>query len=100
MNNDAMTTNLSPNQSLDTDSSAQESPMPNDVLKNSELPDDNQTALDEQRQDEVLDDDDVLEEGSDDINEDVDDSDDDETTVAGQAVPVIVDMTHTVTEDQ
>ncbi|MGP9687575.1 RluA family pseudouridine synthase [Psychrobacter sp. AOP22-C1-C5] len=31
---------------------------------------------------------------------DIDDSDDDEAPIAGQAVPVVVDMTHIVTEDQ
>ena len=52
-----MTTHLPPNQSRQTDSSAQESPMPNDVLNNSELPDDNQSMLDEQsHSDHVLED--------------------------------------------
>ena len=106
MNNKAMTTHLSPNQSLETDSSAQESPMPNDVLNNNDLPD-NQTMIDEQVHD-TLDNDDLLEENSD-IDEGVDESDmddsdiedgDDEASVAGQAVPVVVDMTHIVTEDE
>ncbi|WP_394124133.1 RluA family pseudouridine synthase [Psychrobacter nivimaris] len=100
-----MTTNLSPNQSLDTDSSAQESPMPNDVLNNNELPD-NQPMMSEQ----VLDNEEMLIDDGNDLNDsdiddsDIDDSDmdgdDDEAPVAGQAVPVIVDMTHVVTEDQ
>ena len=109
MNNDAMTTNLSPNQSLDTDSSAQESPMPNDVLNNNELPD-NQSMMSEQVHDDALDNEELLIDDGNDLNDsdiddnDIDDSDmdgdDDEAPVAGQAVPVIVDMTHVVTEDQ
>ncbi|MGE6473850.1 RluA family pseudouridine synthase [Psychrobacter sp. NPDC078631] len=104
-----MTTNLSPNQSLDTDSSAQESPMPNDVLNNNELPD-NQTITNEQVHDDALDNEEMLIDDGNDLNDsdiddsDIDDSDmdgdDDEAPVAGQAVPVIVDMTHVVTEDQ
>ncbi|MEN8624755.1 RluA family pseudouridine synthase [Psychrobacter proteolyticus] len=104
-----MTTNLSPNQSLDTDSSAQESPMPNDVLNNNELPD-NQTITNEQVHDDALDNEEMLTDDGNDLNDsdiddnDIDDSDmdgdDDEAPVAGQAVPVIVDMTHVVTEDQ
>jgi len=109
MNNDAMTTNLSPNQSLDTDSSAQESPMPNDVLNNNELPD-NQPMMSDQVHDDALDNEELLIDDGNDLNDsdiddnDIDDSDmdgdDDEVPVAGQAVPVIVDMTHVVTEDQ
>ncbi|WP_296207648.1 RluA family pseudouridine synthase [Psychrobacter sp. UBA3480] len=104
-----MTTNLSPNQSLDTDSSAQESPMPNDVLNNNELPD-NQSMMSEQVHDDALDNEELLIDDGNDLNDsdiddnDIDDSDmdgdDDEAPVAGQAVPVIVDMTHVVTEDQ
>nr|WP_228706998.1 RluA family pseudouridine synthase [Psychrobacter sp. 4Bb] len=108
-----MTTNLSPNQSLDTDSSAQESPMPNDVLNNNELPD-NQPMMSDQVHDDALDNEGLLIDDGNDLNDsdiddndidiDIDDSDmdgdGDETPVAGQAVPVIVDMTHVVTEDQ
>ncbi|MGO2504901.1 RluA family pseudouridine synthase [Psychrobacter alimentarius] len=94
-----MTTHLPPNQSLDTDSSAQESPMPNNVLNNDEP--DNQEMIDENT--DALDNDDLLEEDSD-IDDEIDDSDiddgDDEVPVAGQAIPVVVDMTHIVTEDQ
>ena len=99
MNNNAMTTHLPPNQSLDTDSSAQESPMPNNVLNNDEP--DNQEMIDENT--DALDNDDLLEEDSD-IDDEIDDSDiddgDDEVPVAGQVIPVVVDMTHIVTEDQ
>ncbi|WP_240990714.1 RluA family pseudouridine synthase [Psychrobacter sp. Pi2-52] len=104
-----MTTNLSPNQSLYTDSSAQESPMPNEVLNNNELPD-NQPITNEQMHDDALDNEELLIDDGNDLNDsdiddnDIDDSDmdgdDDEAPVAGQAVPVIVDMTHVVTEDQ
>lgn len=124
MNNNAMTTNLSLNQSLDTDSSAQESPMPNDVLNSNELSDDNQLALDEQAHNDILskkavsvefvskaamlkesdefDENtvDAVDEGVDEEGDDIADGDDDEAPIAGQAVPVIIDMTHTVTEDQ
>ena len=111
MNNNAMTTHLPPNQSLDTDSSAQESTMPNDVLKNNELSDNNQTALDEKVHDEALSEeealledsdafDDELTDSNDEEGDDIDDGDDDEAPIAGQAVPVTIDMTHIVTEDE
>ncbi|MGP9558460.1 RluA family pseudouridine synthase [Psychrobacter sp. AOP7-A1-24] len=104
-----MTTHLSPNQSLDTDSSAQESPMPNDVLNNNELPD-SQTITNEQVHNDALDNEEMLIDNGNDLKDsdiddiDIDDSDmdgdDDEAPVAGQAVPVIVEMKHVVTEDQ
>lgn len=85
--------------------------MPNDVLKNSELPDNNQPALDEQVYDGAISeetlledsdalDDDMIDSNDEDDDIDIDDSDDDEAPIAGQAVPVVVDMTHIVTEDQ
>ena len=123
-----MITHLPSNQLPDTGSSEQESPMPNDVLKNNELPDDNQTALAKPRHDnevleetlskeavsedltlqdsDMLGDDmnDNVGEDSSDVDDmdhnDIDDSDDDEAPIAGQAVPVVVDMKHIVTEDQ
>lgn len=74
--------------------------MPNNVSSNNELPD-NQEIIDEHN--EALDNDDLLEEDSD-IDEEIDDSDmddgDDEAPVAAQAVPVVVDITHIVTEDE
>ena len=127
MNNEDMTTHSTPNQSLDTDSSAQESPMPNDVLNNSELPEDNQPAADESLRDDAMSTDELSEDATlsgtnlqdsdvltddmtDDHDEDkdedgidesdIDDGDDDEAAVIGQAMPVIIDMTHTVTEDE
>lgn len=108
MNTDAMTTNSTPNQSQDTDSSAQEPTMPNNVVNNNEPTDDNQPALDEPMHDnavlesgtlddEAYDDSSYVDDG--DVT-DMDDSDDDETSIAGQAVPMNIDMTHTVTEDE
>ncbi|NYR08356.1 RluA family pseudouridine synthase [Psychrobacter sp. BI730] len=83
--------------------------MPNDVLNNNELSD-NQTITNEQVHDDALDNEELLIDDGNDLNDsdiddnDIDDSDmdgdDDEAPVAGQAVPVIVDMTHVVTEDQ
>jgi len=83
--------------------------MPNEVLNNNELPD-NQTITNEQVHDDTLDNEEMLIDDGNDLNDsqiddnDIDDSDmdgdDDEAPVAGQAVPVIVDMTHVVTEDQ
>ena len=83
--------------------------MPNDVLNNNELPD-NQPTMSEQVHDDALDNEESLIDDGNDLNDsdiddnDIDDSDmdgdDDEAPVAGQAVPVIVDMTHVVTEDQ
>ncbi len=83
--------------------------MPNDVLNNNELPD-NQSMMSEQVHDDALDNEELLIDDGNDLNDsdiddnDIDDSDmdgdDDEAPVAGQAVPVIVDMTHVVTEDQ
>ncbi len=83
--------------------------MPNEVLNNNELPD-NQPMMSEQVHDDALDNEEMLIDDGNDLNDshiddnDIDDSDmdgdDDEAPVAGQAVPVIVDMTHVVTEDQ
>ena len=67
MNNDAMTTNFPKKQPLDTDMSAQELPMPNELLN------DHQRALDEQTPDMSNDEFDEL--VADDI---VDDEDEDE----------------------
>lgn len=84
--------------------------MPNDVLNNSELPDNNQSMLDEQiHSDHVLEeamlkDSDVLDDdmidSSDEDADDIVDIDDDEASAAGQVVPVIINMTHTVIEDE
>ncbi|TEW88614.1 RluA family pseudouridine synthase [Psychrobacter sp. 230] len=66
--------------------------------------------MSEQVHDDALDNEELLIDDGNDLNDsdiddnDIDDSDmdgdDDEVPVAGQAVPVIVDMTHVVTEDQ
>ena len=130
MNNDAMTTKLPKNKSLDADLSTsevltaqelsaqklamkalptkglpvQKSTMPNELLEENELLDDNESALDEQIQDisdDDDDDDDELDELMDgDVIDDEDEESDGATPVAGQAVPVIIDVTHTVIEDE
>ena len=126
MNNDAMTTKLTKNKSLDADLSTsevltaqelsaqklamkalptkglpvQKSTMPNELLEENELLDDNESALDEQIQD-ISDDDDELDELMDgDVIDDEDEESDCAAPVAGQAVPVIIDVTHTVIEDE
>src|SRR5690606_41025138 len=96
MNNDAMTTNFPKKQPLDTDMSAQELPMPNELLN------DHQRALDEQTPDMSNDEfdelvaDDIVDDEDEDEYEDSEDS----VVVAGQAVPVVIDVTHTVIEDE
>lgn len=96
MNNDAMTTNFPKKQQLDTDMSAQELPMPNELLN------DHQRALDEQTPDMSNDEfdelvaDDIVDDEDEDEYEDSEDS----VVVAGQAVPVVIDVTHTVIEDE
>ena len=129
MNNDAMTTNLPKNQPLDANispspltsetlsaqelsaqqlamktsptkaSHVQKSTMPNELLEDNELLADHESAPDEQMQE--LSDDDELDELVDGELLDEDDEDgDDAASVAGQAVPVIVDVTHTVVEEE
>ena len=127
MNNDAMTTKLPKNKSLDADLSTsevltaqelsaqklamkalptkglpvQKSTMPNELLEDNELLDDNESALDNSIQDISDDDDDELDELLDgDVIDDEDEESDGATPVAGQAVPVIIDVTHTVIEDE
>lgn len=84
MNNNAMTTNSIPNQSIDTDSAVQESPTPNSALNDNELTDEMQNDAEAADSDLLAD----------------DDSEDDETSIAGQAASVVVDVSHTVTEDE
>lgn len=98
-----MTTNLSTNQSTEdslmTDSSTQGSPVPestipNELLTANEQFDehmDNQHIEEEHVSDDLLDDE---------LLDDEDEHGDDEVSVAGQAVPVVIDMTHTVVEDE
>ena len=128
MNNDAMTTKLPKNKSLDADlstsevltaqelsaqklamkalptkgSPVQKSTMPNELLEDNELLDDNESALDDSIQDiSDDDDDDELDELMDgDVIDDEDEESDGAAPVAGQAVPVIIDVTHTVIEDE
>lgn len=96
MNNDAMTTNLPANQSTEdssmTDLSTQGSPVPESMIPNELLTTNEQF-------DEHMDDDSVSEDLSDDeLLNDEDEHGDDE--VAGQAVPVVIDVKHTVIEDE
>ena len=124
MNNDAMTTNLPKNQPLDANistsetlsaqelsaqqlamktsptkgSPVQKSTMPNELLEDNELLADHESATDEQMQE--LSDDDELDELVDGELLDEDEDGDDVASVAGQAVPVIVDVTHTVVEEE
>ncbi|MDN6308539.1 MAG: RluA family pseudouridine synthase [Psychrobacter sp.] len=79
-----MTTNSIPNQSIDTDSAVQESPTPNSALNDNELTDEMQNDAEAADSDLLAD----------------DDSEDDETSIAGQAASVVVDVSHTVTEDE
>ena len=138
-NNNTMTTHLPPNQSLDTDLSAQhlsaqEPSMPNKVLKSNESSDAKQLETDDRINakpvsDDIIADDtlsqaleDTVSEGSvskdsdrlddemiedyedDEADEGIDDGDDDdadyEAPTAGQAVPVVIDVTYTVTEEE
>lgn len=120
MNNNTMNTYLPPNQSLDTglsaqDLSAQESSMPNKVLKNNESSDAKLLETDDLINTEivsegtisegtVLKDNDRLDDEMIEDEEGIDDSDDDEAdyeaSTAGQAVPVVIDVTYTVTEEE
>ncbi len=135
MNNNTMTTHLPPNQSLDTDLSAQEPSMSNKVLKNNESSDAKPLETDDRINAETVSDgfiaDDTLSQASegtvsegsvskdsdrlddemiedyetDEADEGIDDSDDDddadyEASTAGQAVPVVIDVTYAVTEEQ
>ena len=128
MNNDAMTTNLPKNQPLDANTSTststsdtlsaqelsaqqlamktsptkgspvQKSTMPNELLEDNELLADHESATDEQMQE--LSDDDGLDESVDGELLEEDEDGDDAASAAGQAVPVIVDVTHTVVEEE
>ena len=84
-------------------SPVQKSTMPNELLEDNELLADHESAPDEQMQEllQELSDDDELDELVDGELLDEDDEDgDDAASVAGQAVPVIVDVTHTVVEEE
>ena len=129
MNNDAMTTNLPKNQPLDANispspltsetlsaqelsaqqlamktsptkgSPVQKSTMPNELLEDNELLADHESAPDEQMQ-ELSDDDELDELVDSELLDEEDEDGDDAASVAGQAVPVIVDVTHTVVEEE
>ncbi len=129
MNNDAMTTNLPKNQPLDANispspltsetlsaqelsaqhlamknsptkgSPVQKSTIPNELLEDNELLADHESAPDEQMQELSDDELDELVDGEL-LDEEDEDGDDDAASVAGQVVPVIVDVTHTVVEEE
>ncbi|WP_227673515.1 RluA family pseudouridine synthase [Psychrobacter sp. CMS30] len=80
-------------------SPVQKSTMPNELLEDNEPLTDHESAPDEQMQE--LSDDDELEELVDgELLDEEDEDGDDAASVAGQAVPVIVDVTHTVVEEE
>ena len=83
-------------------SPVQKSTMPNELLEDNELLADHESAPDEQMQEllQELSDDDELDELVDGELLDEDEDGDDVASVAGQAVPVIVDVTHTVVEEE
>ena len=84
-------------------SPVQKSTMPNELLEDNELLADHESAPDEQMQEllQELSDDDELDELVDgDLLDEDDEDGDDAASVAGQAVPVIVDVTHTVVEEE
>lgn len=85
MNNDAMTTNLTPSQLPNDQLSNNDLPVPDDLLNENESCDGDELSLDDNN-DELLDGD-LLDY-------------DDDVPVAGQAVPQVIDVTHTVTEDE
>lgn len=93
-----MTTNLSANQPTEdssmTDLSTQGSPVPESTISNELLNANEQ--FDEHTDDEHVSDD-LLD---DELLDDEDEHSDDEVSVAGQAVPVLIDVAHTVVEDE
>lgn len=84
MTNDAMTTNLPPNQTLDTELSAQNMP----------VTDTDELALDDRLLD---DDDDALDDG---LLDDEDDEHSEDAPAARQAIPEVIDVTHIVTNTE
>ncbi len=84
MTNDAMTTNLPPNQTLDTELSAQNMP----------VTDTDELALDDRLLD---DDDDALDDG---LLDDEDDEHSEDAPAARQAIPEVIDVTHIVTDTE
>lgn len=117
MNNHTMNTYLSPNQSLDTglsaqDLSVQEPSMSNKFLKSNESSDAKPLETDDHVNAETVSneaiskDSDMLDDEADDgIDDGIDDDSDDdeadyEAPTAGQAVPVVIDVTYTVTEEE
>jgi len=94
MNNNAMTTNITPKQTSDTELTAQQSSMQDELIING-------SSLDADLFDESLSDDELVSDYEEiDDDEDHNEYDSDVTSVAGQAIPQVIDMTHTVTEEE
>ena len=94
MNNNAMTTNITPKQTSDTELTAQQSSMQDELIING-------SSLDADFFDESLSDDELVSDYEEiDDDEDHNEYDSDVTSVAGQAIPQVIDMTHTVTEEE
>ena len=85
-NNNAMTTNITPKQIPDTELSAQQPSVQDELLNDGDLLDD-ESALD-------------YEEIDDDDDESHDEEQGDDNSIAGQAIPQVIDMTYTVTENE
>lgn len=88
MNNNAMITNVPPKQMSDMELSAQQPSAQDDVSIDNDLLDDN--SLDESES--AFDDEE--------IDNDDDEQDDDSAPSAGQATPQVIDVTHTVAENE
>lgn len=95
-NNNAMTTNITPKQIPDTELSAQQPSVQDELLNDGDLLDND--LID----DNLLDDESTLdyEEIDDDDDESHDEDQGDDNSIAGQAIPQVIDMTYTVTENE
>ena len=106
MNNDPMTTNLTPSQLPDTDSSSPDELLNNNILNNDVLNDDilndkvsydgDELSLENYDYESSEDDD----SGDDELLDSEDDEEGDDASVARQAVPEVIDLTHITTEDE
>lgn len=97
MNNNAMTTNVTPKQTPDNELSAQQ------LFEQDELLNDD-ALLDAALLNDVSDEDSTLEydeiDDDNDDDESYDEHDGDDTPIAGQVIPQVIDMTYTVTEEE
>jgi len=100
-NNNAMKTNITPKQIPDTASLAQPSSIQDKSLNDGELLDDGPMD-DSLVDDNLLDNESALdyEEIDDDDDENYDQDQSDDRSIAGQAIPQVIDMTYTVTENE